>query len=211
MGGTWWPGWPAGPCSGLTRARLVSCRWRLPRSSFPHARRSHPTAAGWPSLRAAATCTGTATGSGSGKRPTSSRIGALSGKPAPRPIRRNKGKCCEVGGWRGALRSFSIRPFPNAPCVISTQYALQSLTAYRSGWWRCSSALGISPTSRPRYRRLLCPFALWPVLPASLVGRDPHGSYGHSVTMALAGCRPSRVPSPSYVRASRRRSIHSLA
>ena len=32
----------------------------------------------------------------------------------------------------------------------------------------------------------LCPFALWTAFPSSLVRRDSHGYYGHSVTMGLA-------------------------
>ncbi len=34
-----------------------------------------------------------------------------------------------------------------------------------------------------------CPLALWPALPAALVGRDSHDYYGHSVTRRLAARR----------------------
>ena len=39
----------------------------------------------------------------------------------------------------------------------------------------------------------LCPFALWTALPSSLVRRESHDYYGHSVTLGLAPRRQSRV------------------
>jgi hypothetical protein len=43
------------------------------------------------------------------------------------------------------------------------------------------------------------------------VGRHPHASYWHSVTLGLAPHRPSRVPSLRNVRARRRRPTYALA
>jgi hypothetical protein len=39
----------------------------------------------------------------------------------------------------------------------------------------------------------LCPLALWTALPSSLVRRDSHDYYGHSVAIGLAPRRRSRV------------------
>ncbi len=39
----------------------------------------------------------------------------------------------------------------------------------------------------------LCPFALWTAFPSSLVRRESHDYYGHSVTIGLAPHRRSRV------------------
>jgi len=69
-------------------------------------------------------------------------------------------------------------------------------------------AVGIPPTSLRLSRRHLCPFALVPDFPASLVGRDSHDDYEHSVTVALAGCRPSHGSSPVSVRGCGRWSTH---
>jgi hypothetical protein len=43
-------------------------------------------------------------------------------------------------------------------------------------------------------REHLCPFALRAAFPLSLVGRDSHDYYEHSVTVGLAPLRPSRIP-----------------
>jgi len=56
----------------------------------------------------------------------------------------------------------------------------------------------------------LCPFALWPALPTSLVGRHPHDYYGHSVTVGLAPHRRSRVRLRRTYRARRRPPTHLL-
>ncbi len=47
----------------------------------------------------------------------------------------------------------------------------------------------------------LCPFALWTALPSSLVGRDSHDYYEHSVTLGLAPRGLIPRSSLSYVRA----------
>ena len=59
---------------------------------------------------------------------------------------------------------------------------------------RSASAIRISRTSRLRTSDHLSCFALWTALPSSLVGRNPHDYYHDSVTLALSGRRPSRVP-----------------
>src|SRR5215510_2314748 len=56
----------------------------------------------------------------------------------------------------------------------------------------------------------LCHFPLCTALPCALVGRDPHEYYWHSVTVGLASCRSSRVPSPRNVLERRRRPLHPL-
>jgi len=84
---------------------------------------------------------------------------------------------------------------------LSAHYALQSLTLTAVRGIQKVVAFGITPTSPPVCRRLLCPFALWSALPTALVGRYLHDYYEHSVTMALAGCRSSRIPSSFDVRA----------
>ncbi len=72
-------------------------------------------------------------------------------------------------------------------------------------------ALRISRTAWLLNASHLCPFALWMVLPSSLVRRTSHDSYGHSVPVGLAPGRESRVPSRSDVRAPRRCLTHHLA
>ena len=69
-------------------------------------------------------------------------------------------------------------------------------------------AVGIPPTSLPRSRRHLCPFALAPAFPASLVGRDSHDDDEHSVTLDLAVRRSSHGPSVLPVLGCGRWSTH---
>ena len=47
----------------------------------------------------------------------------------------------------------------------------------------------------------LCPFALWTAFPSSLVGRDFHDYYEHSLTLELAPQGLIPRSSLSYVRA----------
>ncbi len=78
---------------------------------------------------------------------------------------------------------------------LSAQYALQGLATAAAVGVEKDMAISITPTSPPLRRRHLCPFALHWALPSSLVGRDSHDYYEHSVAMALAGGRRSHIPS----------------
>jgi hypothetical protein len=115
-----------------------------------------------------------------------------------------------VGRWRGTSRSFSIAPSPNAPCIFRCSTLSRVWRPTQVGGGAAVAAPGISPTSLAHPRRPLCPFALWPALPAAPVGRGSHDYYEHSVTVALAGDRPSRIPSLLDVRARRRCPVRPL-
>ena len=118
-----------------------------------------------------------------------------------------------VGGRRGTNRGWLALfrpPLPKRSVQRSSHCAFQRLKTHVVGNGTTVLALGITPTALFAHRRRLCPFPLWPALPAALVDRHPHEYYGHSVTIGLAPRRPSCMPSTRDVRARRRCRIRPL-
>ena len=87
-----------------------------------------------------------------------------------------------VGGWRGGLRSFSIRPPPNRTCNFRSIRLSSDLPLW-SAQDICIHSLAVLLVGR------LSPFALSLAFPASLVGRHSHDYYGDCVTLGLAPFR----------------------
>src|SRR5260221_6197815 len=111
------------------------------------------------------------------------------------------------------LARYTLGPFPSGP--RRTQHAgfLALGSPVTISPWRTRrsvTALCIPHTSRTCVSGHLCPFALWPTFPASLVGRDAHDYSGHSVALGVAPRRPSQVPCYPHVTARRRESVRTL-
>ena len=102
------------------------------------------------------------------------------------------------------LLSALFRPPLPEPCVQLSPHTALRLTRWRAGR---PSASRIPCRSPAVY---LMPFALCAAFPRSLVGRDADDYYGTSVTVGLAPCRPSRLPSVSDARARRRCPVRPL-
>ncbi len=105
------------------------------------------------------------------------------------------GSCREVGRRRGALAGPFPTPSsrtrrdrfrsPGSPATIPRLLVVGHRVPLRRYALRIPHGLRMSGR--------LCPFALWTAFPSSLVRRDSHDYYGHSVTLGLAPCRRSRV------------------
>jgi hypothetical protein len=114
------------------------------------------------------------------------------------------------------LRHGLCDPFPSTP--LRTPLDSFLVTRLSSNWLpdfpndvedRCGCPHPAYLTI-PFHRSSLSHFALYAALPHSLVGRCSHDYYCDSVTVGLASCRPSHVPSSRNGRERRRLPIHAL-
>ena len=135
----------------------------------------------------------------------------------------------EIGSWRvttspeglaRVMETDSPRSRTLAVSTFPTPLSRTGLAGFRasgspektSPGWRIRKGLRISrPANFIHFDVfLLPPFALCAAFQRSLVGRDSYDYYNGSVTMRLAACRSSRIPSMWYVLARCRYPIHPL-